>query len=306
MISKKCFYCEKPFEAQRETARYCSDTCKTYASQERTGKRIKKESDDSIHNNDDLFNQYKSLEKECIDLYSLRDNYQDSDDKFKIEKKIFVVQKSLFNVCTNLFNNGFSGQLKYNEKHIPVFPFDYDDLNPIHILGRPTHPFIAYIYHGSSMGNTNLMLRMASNLIDKFDFKIVYFTESLKKFNAGQVDDDDFVSTKTDLEKMTLKIVKNRDDVESFLKKQDVNFDFAFFDTDKMNLDYDFLEGLQQTYFNLAIICATLKPIQCIIKKADHILKLCGGIEDLAFGFTNTTMDYSLDTWNYFGSIPFK
>jgi len=38
-IDKNCEYCGKPFQANRSTAKYCGSTCKTYASQERTGRR---------------------------------------------------------------------------------------------------------------------------------------------------------------------------------------------------------------------------------------------------------------------------
>ncbi len=38
-IPQICNYCQKSFTANRTSARYCSGTCKTYASQERTGRR---------------------------------------------------------------------------------------------------------------------------------------------------------------------------------------------------------------------------------------------------------------------------
>ena len=38
-IDKNCEHCHKPFRAHRITAKYCSSTCKTYASQERTGRK---------------------------------------------------------------------------------------------------------------------------------------------------------------------------------------------------------------------------------------------------------------------------
>jgi len=39
VIEKTCLYCGKPFQANRTTAKYCGNTCKTYASLQRTGRR---------------------------------------------------------------------------------------------------------------------------------------------------------------------------------------------------------------------------------------------------------------------------
>lgn len=37
-MQRTCARCSKPFQAKRSTARYCSGTCRTMASQERAGK----------------------------------------------------------------------------------------------------------------------------------------------------------------------------------------------------------------------------------------------------------------------------
>jgi hypothetical protein len=303
-----CAHCGKTFDATRKTAKYCSASCKVFASQTRTGRREIVNTPANVQgiNVDELLEIYKRLESECTDYQKELEalGYQ-TTARLILEKKIFGVKRQLFHVVNDLFQNGYSGEVvKDYKKMIPVYPFWYDKAFPVNLLGEPIYTFIAYIYHGNRRGNTNLLLRFAEALIVEYDFKVVFFTESLKKLNSGFVDGDDYCDVNLDLTKITVKTVKNRVDIETFLSQNDKKFDFICMDCENVNVDADFLESLQQKHLYLSIICTTVKPVQSIVENANHSLNLNGAERYYHFENVHPNLDYGLDHHTYWGEIP--
>jgi hypothetical protein len=301
-----CAHCGKAFESKRKNVKYCSATCKVYASQTRTGRKeaIETPSVKGI-NVDALLVQYKKFETECIDLQEkIKGNTY--KERVRLERKLFSVKREMFHLFNELFQNGYSGEVVKDYKNvIPVYPFWYEDLFPVNMLGEPIYPFVAYICHGNKRGNTNLLLRFAQTLVTEFDFKVVFFTESLKKMNNGFIDECDYsYFVNLDLAKITVKIIKNRVDIESFLIQNDKKFDFICMDCENINIDADFLESLQQKHLYLSIICTTVKPVPNIVENATYTLNLKGYDSSFKFDNVHSNLDYQLEIDYYWGDIP--
>lgn len=303
-----CAHCGKTFDSNRKTAKYCSASCKVFASQTRTGRRAIVNAPVNVQgvNVDELLEMYQRLGSECIDLQKRLETVRyDSDDNLLLSKKLFDSKRQLFHLVNDLFQEGYTGAAVRSYKEmIPKYPFQHQNLFPIHWLGEPIYTFMAYVCHGNRRGNTNLLLRFAETLVQKLDFKVVFFTESLKKLNSGFAEYDEYCDVNLDLEKITVKMIKNRVDIETFLTKNNNRFDFICMDCENINLDYDFLENLQQRHLYLSILCTTVKPVQSIVENATHVLNLIGNERRFDFSNTHPNLEYGLERYWYLGDIP--
>jgi hypothetical protein len=320
IIELSCVYCGKSFEANRKTARYCSDTCKTYASQEKTGRREKKgETVSGIAVDiESLKSELADLEVERIDLESqikekcrIEHGYYNLFDKngelgiLPLRMQLFNTLRNIHSIYSELIDSGSRFNLTGYSQNIPLYPFDFHDIYPLNALYRATYPFIGYVCRGDKKGNTNLLLRFAGVLTLRFEFKVLYVVESLKKFNAGfpaNNDDDCFAFTIAD-EHFKVKTIKDRMDIEKTVKESP--FDFLLLDAENINIDYDFLHSLQVIAPNMSIICTTIKPVLTIIDEADYVAKITEN-DDGYTSFSNTFEHghYGINHDSYFGTIP--
>lgn len=297
---KTCAYCTAEFTPKRKNQIYCKETCKTYASQVRTGRRSDYRPPPVIgalpvETQNELKKMVDTMRAELdikIDIHTNIFEYRDYPEEMQHEpnnvkneysKKLVEeinylnrsITETLFKIAPGLTENVLTKPSEVSKKKKYDATIDFRKFRDVGLygatdvtgLGLLPYPFIIYFHttkKGESEYDREIFYSYFPNLVHNFSRHLN--TKTL--FIAHQTGDYDVLLKKLDnknIDDVFFIEVENRAEIEKTIKNNSVDILFVL-DADFYPIDYAFLKNLQQINNKICIIASSERTIHTIEK----------------------------------------
>ena len=309
---KLCAYCNGEFTPKRKNQTYCKETCKTYASQVRTGRRSEYRPPPvigalTIETQNELKQKVDTMRAELESKREIHEGIneyprwhypaelkgQPQSVKKEYNKNLtdeinllnITITETLFNITPVNTKDTLRkpSEINKNKKYKPVYDFikfcDEGNTTATQLtgLGVLPYPFIFYLYTDYHIINNDYHFdnEEAHVFLGLIACKMCEAFNPKILFLGHNKGNYDYVLKyleRKNKENIFFIESENRAEIEKAIKESDVTFLFIL-NALHFPIDYDFVKNLQQINNKLSVFVSSEKPIQSFIKNADVAIK---------------------------------